>query len=462
MNPFLRSSWCQSSNASCPTRSAMSSIQSTTTASHNSGSATPNIDNDLARSKNAPLDIILRRLPEGSDPKNWEKILGVVSRWRTAGIWFAGRGLESRGEWGSILETSLQNATAPMLTSLRLHQISSPRDNFTANLFRVGTTPRLRELELETFCLRNWDSPFLSNLTTLSLSKIFIDGPSLSQLLTILEACPDIEVLRLADCNFALDAHLRTPPTRRVHLLHISTFHVHRLGTDASDHLLREIDAPSCRDFDIHWGTLAVEPAEACSEFITPLFRSYIHSAENVRIIVTSKFVEVEGNTRGRDDGFRVKIHKLASRNLWPILILPLFTPPQPTLQLSLRFNLDRDHEIPLDDVRGLPGVTKVTVDGPYSGAILVEALGSVFGDDEVTRWLWPKLRGLEIDGVLGPRILAMAEARALAHTEQGGQQQRPVVFEGLVLGRQCHISSRTLEKLKNIVGEGLEWKSLE
>lgn len=273
---------------------------------------------------------------------------------------------------------------------------------------------------------------------------------------------PNLENLGLANLYCSFDGADLISQTQEVQLSRLSVFHINRVPSAATTYLLRAIRAPSCREFGVTWSGRGPQQAELCQNFVTASFQVYLRSAEDVRVIVDPRFVKVEGKARGEDTGrFSIELGDIDMPQVWSTFVLSLFSPSPAGFQLSL--DLDKCDNVSMDDVRSLPGVTKITGGGASFGVSLVEELGSAREVDGVCRWLWPKLQLLEVDGVLGLQLLRMVEARSAAYTEENDVlcelQQRPVAFESLALGRQCYISSSTLKKIRGIVGdEGVVW----
>lgn len=155
-------------------------------------SSSRHIDDELANSKHTALDVAIRLSSFHYKPmEGCKNLLALTSRWRTADIFVAGGNLRpSRAS----LEARLEAGTAPLLHSLVVRYEVDLRGISVIDLFQ-GIAPSLRKLKLDTIALRNWASAFLFNLTTLSLAKLRQKGPSLSQLLAILEACSDLGYL---------------------------------------------------------------------------------------------------------------------------------------------------------------------------------------------------------------------------------------------------------------------------
>ncbi|KAG9000977.1 hypothetical protein FRB94_005053 [Tulasnella sp. JGI-2019a] len=204
------------------------------------GTTTPNIEKCLAKSKNAPLTIELRRKPNNDKAlANWERSVGVISRWGIADI-----ECPFDGDIKERCMSSLEASPAPMLREL------SFKNHAHSNTDRIGLfygiAPRLQELVLHQVSLKNWGSPFLFNLRMLVLTKV--QGPTMEQLLTILEACAGLETLSLLFVRID-DKTSASEPRRMIDPPNLDYLMIRGLSHASTYRLLRTIQAPSCRDF---------------------------------------------------------------------------------------------------------------------------------------------------------------------------------------------------------------------
>ncbi|KAK7051569.1 hypothetical protein VNI00_004548 [Paramarasmius palmivorus] len=142
----------------------------------------------LERSKNAALDVAIRRLPYGSERQNaLDVIQNQVHRVRHLHV--------SMGhvEFLKVLIRVLTHA-APSLRSLKI--VNYMNLDLQSD-FLAGEAPLLTDLRLHSTYL-SWDSPFLQNLTRLELSgDSWSNLPTGKQFLDALRRMPMLEVLEL-------------------------------------------------------------------------------------------------------------------------------------------------------------------------------------------------------------------------------------------------------------------------
>lgn len=114
--------------------------------------------------------------------------------------------------------------------------------------FGGGELPQLRRLSLDGLAIP-WNSPLLSNLTTLSITCDYSTGPSAHEAASILMACPNIITARL---------RFRHADSSSAHLSDLSPIHLHhlqsldlKLAPAAIRYVLSRIRIPACRHFAI-------------------------------------------------------------------------------------------------------------------------------------------------------------------------------------------------------------------
>ncbi|KAG9000972.1 hypothetical protein FRB94_005048 [Tulasnella sp. JGI-2019a] len=128
-------------------------------------STVPNIEECIAKSKDAPLTIELRQTGSNKPGSvNWERGLEIIPRGETVNIEYC---LEV--DWVEADVSALEEGPAPMLQEIRLaNSVQRASDRIVVDLF-CGIAPRLRKLELYNIGLKKWNSPLLFNLKELSL-----------------------------------------------------------------------------------------------------------------------------------------------------------------------------------------------------------------------------------------------------------------------------------------------------
>ncbi|KAG8997667.1 hypothetical protein FRB93_014027 [Tulasnella sp. JGI-2019a] len=389
-----------------------------------------NVEECLAKSGNMPLTI-------DKGLANWERGLGVISRWETADIEF-----DLIKDWKKGFISMLEANPAPILRELWLthsfYELDEGLDEESEDMIKVdlfrGIAPRLQVLSLQYISLRNWSAPFLFNLRELSL--YMVSGLTMGQLLVILEACTDIEMLKLSVVAFD-----DPPSTSWTHNPFINCYTIFK--------------TPSCREFTIETNGDDGDPT-ICSEHVNQLFRSFPTTGEDFCTTVVTGFKSINF-TLSKPSGYwplHVHIDGFLLHSIWSTFIQSLFPETSPEL-LDLIID-SKNLEVLLEtSAWALQGVRKVVLDG--SGETLVEELSCVKTINGENRWLWPRLDHLMVQQVSGEKVLRMVEARtggaAVEVRVLDDQQQRPTRFATLILDRLCKISSDILEAIRKIIG---------
>ncbi|KAG8987150.1 hypothetical protein FRB93_004924 [Tulasnella sp. JGI-2019a] len=199
-----------------------------------------------------------------------------------------------------------------------------------------GIAPRLRELMLHQISLKNWDSPFLFNLRELFLSELY--GPTMQQLLAILEACSCLERLDLLFVHID-DNTSASESGRTINLLGLDRLTVCYLSRVATDRLLQTIQAPSCRDFSIHPLYSQVQgPHDIVIGCIHTSFHSFLTTAGDIRVTVSSESYSKTNITATGRNGhitFNTQLQGYSPHSVWSIFI-PLLFPETPSVPIEL------------------------------------------------------------------------------------------------------------------------------
>ncbi|KAG9000968.1 hypothetical protein FRB94_005044 [Tulasnella sp. JGI-2019a] len=317
-----------------------------------------------------------------------------------------------------------------------------------------GIAPRLRKLKLYHIGLKKWNSPLLFNLKELSL--ISTPGPTMTELLSILEASSDLESLEV----FLRHIDGITPastPSHSVSLLRLSKLNVLSPNPAISNRFLHSIKAPSCCYSTIQFVGQAQDLA-ICPECVSVPFRSFLITAEEVNLLIHSASLEpsfflIRGKEKDQSL-FRLEWHGLTLHSIGSTLFPTLF-PESPTVQISLDLQSTDNLDVLLEEssVWTLSGVKKIK----WAGERLVRALMYAKVVDGQPRWLWPRLDYLGVHGVAGEMVLRMLEARAVATMVEGvsdEQQYKPVPLGHLVMDHSCKVSSTLLEDIRSVVGD--------
>ncbi|KAG9005237.1 hypothetical protein FRB94_001655 [Tulasnella sp. JGI-2019a] len=259
---------------------------------------------------------------------NWERGLGVISRWETAEVEFGTIGTREEG-YISMLEA----CPAPMLRELCLTRGFRESSGVKADLFR-GIAPRLQGLRLQHISLRNWNSPFLFNLRGLSLHMV--SGLTMGQLLAILEACKGLEMLEFTLVDFD-DVTSASGPRYLINLPCLSRFRITFVSPTACNRLLRAIQAHSCRNFTIHM-TDKLQDATICSEFVNQSLRSFLTTAEDVWAIIHTSSESISIRNVEWNNQFVIHLSGFLLHSIWSTF-LPLLFPQTSSVQIDITFD---------------------------------------------------------------------------------------------------------------------------
>lgn len=123
----------------------------------------------------------------------WHAITPQLHRWNSAHIFM------TQGWALSALELN----DAPRLERLHL-RTQQEFNSVVMDLFN-GYAPNLRYINLSEVVLRNWNSAILIGLKALTLDYISHSGPSAQQIVNVLRACPELEILRVHDVACSKD-----------------------------------------------------------------------------------------------------------------------------------------------------------------------------------------------------------------------------------------------------------------
>ncbi|KAG8978578.1 hypothetical protein FRB94_013500 [Tulasnella sp. JGI-2019a] len=415
------------------------------------GNTTPDFNKCLFKSKNASLTIGLREQPANSkELANWEKCLGVISRWGVVDV-----ECHLEGDRGERYVSALEASPAPMLRVLNLAAYAS--NDLRIHIFG-GVAPCLRELRLRHISLKHWDSPFLFNLRELSLNGVH--GLTIEQVLAILEACVHLEKLSLilVHINNASPSTSASEPRRDINLSSLKSFAISGLDPTATNRLLQTIQTPSCRKFMFQLSSFQRPKNDPiCCKCVDTAFRSFLITAEDVRVTITTKsfnIIDVRATQRNDRSAFNVHLRAYSSHFVWSTFV-PLFI--LETIPIELTFG-SNDQDVLLEtSAWAMHGVWKVVSRLGMGMEKIIQELGFAKAIDGEFRWLWPRLCELSVFGVSGEELLRMLEARAeaaIVGRVSDYQQRMPVPIKLLILGRSCTVSPTILEDLRRFVGK--------
>lgn len=172
---------------------------------------------------------------------------------------------------------SLESSPAPQLVSFKIHR--PHRWNGPVQFFQ-GHVPVLRQLSLDSIPFRQWDTLSLPCLRSLKLNAIHEHGPSVTEILHILEFSPALEDLSLVDIKFSRDGAELGRDASLVRLAQLKYCRITIVDSTAMHNLLRYIQAPNCTTWHVSnrqgiWG-----------DFMLPLAATTLATASRTKIIL--------------------------------------------------------------------------------------------------------------------------------------------------------------------------------
>lgn len=140
-----------------------------------------------------------------------------------------------------------------------------------------GNAPRLRRLHLSAVVLRDWHSPIVKSLSSLTLQYYETGAPSLQEVIEILRACGQLEKLKLTSIRF--QDHNLPVTTVTVPLHQLRVLDIYRLQPDTVILiLLRVIETPNCITFELNCDDSPMRSPELVV-FLFPMITSVVTSA---------------------------------------------------------------------------------------------------------------------------------------------------------------------------------------
>ncbi|KAG8877069.1 hypothetical protein FRB97_003748 [Tulasnella sp. 331] len=191
----------------------------------------------LHRAKTSGFGVRWRAGPEFGSPRTihesfWSAVVQHSARWKSLRMYI---------KWSdsvSILET----LHTPHLEELFLLNHSYDLKQLTR--LCANSLPRLTTLNLTHVTLTDWSSLTLTGLHDLTLFNIRTSGPSLTQMLNILRACPGLSSLRLEFMRFEHETVVaKSPP---VELRNLQKLRLDSLNPGAMTTLLRHFGPSDC------------------------------------------------------------------------------------------------------------------------------------------------------------------------------------------------------------------------
>ncbi|KAG8887300.1 hypothetical protein FRB98_000228, partial [Tulasnella sp. 332] len=409
-------------------------------------------ETSLRLSQSHPLTI--RYVSSSSiDPSSWSAVLPVISRWRIAHI--------SLSPSAPLrLVSDLEKVGATQLQTLGLEYHKSPEESQPALDVLGGGAPNLRDLSLTAITLRDWSSPILHRLHSLSLSAIQDPGiPSLQLLSDALQGCPNLMTLKL----YGVEFESITGDRAQIRLPHLRTVCFEYIDDEVDENLLSSIKAPHITDFRI-----LKDPVEkvkivylsAITSFLASSFDACMASAARIRMEVGDTSVEVEMEAEGSADVVASFIidHTFHGAKVldWIVQRLDASLPISITLVV---WNGIASVAMALASLTGVVEFATTVWDQDLRP--LLDALGSprtLPGGDHA--WMWPKLESMKINSIMRPSVaksvLRMLQKRysVVVSGSQGEALQPPAVLKRLCLESTKSMSKGALRSICRAVGK--------
>lgn len=410
----------------------------------------------LSMSKGSPLNIGCRSNrvmdPTGAGPAFVAFVSDVyahVGRWRSAA--FCVSVTQSK-----ILRKAFSRLSAPLLEELQLEfgdgdlQTTALKDVIRWNL------PRLRHLKLAHVDIP-WNCRLLLGLHTLEIDLLGTPGPSLSQVIAILKACPDLEKLNLSYLDCLIDAGAARRHSRMISLPRLKKLELFLPPALLHD-ILSVLQIQSCTSLAVHastWGQkgTGVHLLEDIDN-IAPVVLRCLESAQRLVLDLARGFQKMSFTAQNDGNGGRcetppsvvchIEEPKLASLQ-WLLETIP-FGPSLPALELkisSATIDLDEEHmERTLTSLSRHVKTLYLFSEGlPPS---LLKLLSQPRDVDGVEQWLFPDLQELRIGvlaGLAPHKALQILRGRRTANQASPGSYQMPVRLAKLNLPRDCSFS---------------------
>ncbi|KAG8890023.1 hypothetical protein FRB98_001458 [Tulasnella sp. 332] len=325
------------------------------------------------------------------DTPFWSAVIPVIQRWRVACITLmASEALR--------LASDLEMVGAPELEGLRIQYRESRGESLPALDILRGWAPNLRDLSLTTIILRDWSSPIMHRLHSLSLLSIY-SILSLETFSNALQGCLNLKMLRLHYVGFDSVAGDRAT----LNLPHLRALYLEYLNDDVDEYLLSRLRAPFVNDVRILKDPVGDVPTKSLyvstvTSFLANPFDTCMVSAGNIRMeggdAIIRIAMEAERST-----------NKVGSFNIDHIFygaqILDWITQRLDTsIPIIIAFIPCERMASVIAALSPLTGVVKfaITVWEQYLD-ILLDALSSPrthFGGKNA--WLWPELEFISID----------------------------------------------------------------
>ncbi|KAG8930653.1 hypothetical protein FRC00_001034 [Tulasnella sp. 408] len=173
---------------------------------------------------------------------------------------------------------------APLLESLKVSLGSTVVEAETPvkiTMFDSTSTPRLREFWLDNVGMVEWKKPFSPTLSELTIKNVeYRGGPSLSELLTILISCPNINVLEVSNVGVELDPEEGWTSTPLVEFPDLQKLTLCDLEDQVTEEIFRRLRFPADCAVRLFSGLLPPYPSAS----LTSMFSHHLDNPNHVVI----------------------------------------------------------------------------------------------------------------------------------------------------------------------------------
>lgn len=343
---------------------------------------------------------------------------------------------------------NLLSTPAPLLEKIYITGPPYPLSELRINLFN-GQAPRLRHLHLNALGIP-WDAAFLSSLVTLDLTQLRAHRPTISELMSILHASPQLSILRLAYMAFQPPSETSSlsvslPCLQEIWFLYIDVTTI--------DYLSSRIQSPPCRTLKVTCRLISEEDLSRLSHL-----PGFPLSEDDTRTLTVGPYYVgyTYDDSRGLDLGGRGVLPHIILRRL--ASILPSHIRAQST-ELQTRApphysEADTVDWVSVAEAADAFHVTRLKLFGAGSGlAGLITRLGKPGGSGS---WLLPGLTEIDLD--LG--AVPFSSVADLIEARHGAEGPAPITKVTVTCAEMAREEDRA--RVERIIGaNNLSWNTL-
>ncbi|KIO19136.1 hypothetical protein M407DRAFT_31224 [Tulasnella calospora MUT 4182] len=422
------------------------------------------LDISLERSSNHPLSVWhhLPSLFRSGPDLGISRLLApsAIQRWKFASLQFT-----------SPEPLVALRQPAPLLEVLQLRVPGRiDRTYWMEDLFH-GELPRLKELRLESVAVP-WDNQYFPGLRVLDLSCVRQQGPTISQLFSILSQCSKLSIVILDNVVFPPDdctEQTNIQPTMSS-LIQLNLTHL--ASPSATNRILTSLSLPALKRLKLYCSLLRDEPTTLFNHQLylrAPTFVPILQNANAVRIELhhntfTCRALFPEQLAAAQSFTLTIRSSWPASPLRWLLNVLNDVSPRVPAeLTFSGNVRFERDQEF-FELMLKIPRLVDVSFTEPNEGipALLARLNACDVDADGVRNWALPDLHILCLSGdhFDVSDVLVMVKSRyGLSGPQQGSKTQHPAPFVLLDVVDNTSSTEETLAEIREIVGDGvLQW----